>query len=147
MKNFIYLFIILGTTFVYGQENTISFLDLVGNHIQVPKGCVAQSEYEMLACNGTSIKWEYYSEDMLSAVFEEIISIYGDSSTIKTEIKFVSFGSELKGYKFKMGNTYQFFLKGKIKDQALMINLGTPSDISVIDDLDGFLRTVFDEVG
>ncbi|MFC5044192.1 hypothetical protein ACFSTE_12420 [Aquimarina hainanensis] len=147
MKNIFTILLFLTTLSFYGQDsNRIGFLNLVGNHIQVPRGCEAQSEYELQACDGTSIKWEYYSDDMLSAVFDQIISAFEESNGAKTEVTFTSFGSPLKGYKFKMGNSYQYFLMGKIKDQPLMINLGTPKDIAGKDDLSGILGLVFDEV-
>ncbi len=145
MKNILTLVLLLATVSFYGQDKKISFLNLVGNNIQVPKGCQAQSEYELQACNGTSIKWDYYTDDMLSAVFDATISAFGDGNT-KTEVTFTSFGSQLKGFKFKTGTTYQYFLYGTIKDQPLMINLGTPKDIASNDDLDGFLGLFFDEV-
>ncbi|GAA4271334.1 hypothetical protein U6A24_05495 [Aquimarina gracilis] len=145
MKNIFTLVLLLSTLSFYGQDKKVSFLNLVGNNIQVPSGCEAQSEYEMQACDGTSIKWDYYTDDMLSAVFDATISAFAESNSSKTEVTFTSFGEQLKGYKFKMGTTYQYFLKGKIKDQALMINLGTPKDISKTDDLDGFLSLFFDE--
>ena len=147
MKKIFTLVFVLTAFSFYGQSNKITFLDLVGNHIQVPKGCEAKSEYELQACNGTSIKWDYYSDDMLSAVFDATIAAFEESNGSKSAITFKSFGAELTGFKFKMGSTYQFFLKGKIKDQPLMINLGTPSDIATKDDLDMFLRLFFDEVG
>ncbi len=147
MKNIIALALLLATFTFYGQETKrISFLNLVGNHIQVPRGCTAQSEYELQACNGTSIKWEYYSEDMLSAVFDQIIATFEKSNSTKTEITFTSFGAPIKGYKFKIGTTFQYFIMGKIKDQHLMINLGTPDDISGKTDLNGVLKLFFEEV-
>ena len=57
MKKIFTLVFVLSAFSFYGQSNKITFLDLVGNHIQVPKGCEAKSEYELQACNGTSIKW------------------------------------------------------------------------------------------
>ncbi|MBP2830965.1 hypothetical protein J8281_02095 [Aquimarina sp. U1-2] len=145
MKNIITLVLFLVTLSFYGQDNKVSFLNLVGNNIQVPRGCEAQSEYELQACDGTSIKWDYYTDDMLSAVFDATISAFAESNSSKKEITFTSFGSQLKGYKFKMGTTFQYFLHGTIKDQPLMINLGTPKDIASTDDLDGFLSLFFDE--
>lgn len=148
MKKILTFLVVLFCISSYGQDKKrIGFLNLVGNYIQVPKGCSAQSEYELQACNGTSIKWEYYSDDMLSTVFETIISTFEAGNSSKTEISFTSFGAELKGYKFKMGSTFQYFLMGTIKEQPLMINLGTPSDISGKADLEGILKLVFDEVG
>lgn len=146
MKNIFTLVLLLTSISFYSQDKRISFLDFVGNNIQVPRGCEAKSEYELQACNGTSVKWDYYSDDMLSAVFDATISAFAEGNTSKTEITFTSFGFELKGYKFKMGTTFQFFIKGKIKDQALMINFATPSDITNKDDMDNFLRQLFDEV-
>ncbi|WP_378186763.1 hypothetical protein ACE939_00205 [Aquimarina sp. W85] len=147
MKNIFTLTLLMATFSFYGQQQKkISFLDLVGNCIQVPRGCEAQSQYELQACNGTSIKWEYYGDDMLSAVFDQIISTFEESNSSKTPVTFSSFGHQLTGYKFKMGTSYQYFLKGKIKDQPLMINLGTPTNISGKADLDNFLGMVFDEV-
>ncbi|MDY8134444.1 hypothetical protein [Aquimarina sp. 2201CG5-10] len=146
MKNIFTLFLVLSTFSFYGQDKKISFLDLVGNHIQVPRGCQAQSEYELQACNGTTVKWDYYSGDMLSAVFDATITAFEEANGGKTEITFVCFGFELKGYKFKTGTTYQYFIQGKIKDQPLMMNLATPANISVKDDMDNFLRQLFDEV-
>ncbi len=145
MKNIFTLVLLLSTLSFYGQDKKVSFLNLVGNNIQVPRGCEAQSEYELQACNGTSIKWDYYTDDMLSAVFDATISAFAESNSSKTEVTFTSFGGQLKGYKFKMGTTFQYFLQGKIKEQALMINLGTPVDINKTDDLDGFLSLFFDE--
>ncbi len=145
MKNIFTLVLFLLTLSFYGQDKKVSFLNLVGNNIQVPRGCEAQSEYELQACDGTSIKWDYYTDDMLSAVFDATISAFAESNSSKTEVTFTSFGSQLKGYKFKMGTTFQYFLHGKIKDQPLMINLGTPKDIGGKDDLDGFLSLFFDE--
>ncbi|MDH7444792.1 hypothetical protein [Aquimarina sp. 2201CG14-23] len=148
MKNIFTFVLLLATISFYGQDRKrISFLNLVGNHIQVPRGCQAQSEYELQACNGTSIKWDYYSDDMLSAVFDATIDAFGADNASKKEVIFTSFGSELKGYKFQSGTTYQYFLMGKIKDQPLMINLGTPADISANGDLEGFLKLVFEKVG
>lgn len=146
MKNIFTLVLLLTSISFYSQDKRISFLDFVGNNIQVPRGCEAKSEYELQACNGTSVKWDYYSDDMLTAVFDATIDAFAESNTSKTEITFTSFGFELKGYKFKMGTTFQFFIKGKIKDQALMINFATPSDITNKDDMDNFLRQLFDEV-
>ncbi|MCK8521645.1 hypothetical protein M0D21_08695 [Aquimarina sp. D1M17] len=147
MKNIFTIVLLLSALNFYGQDKKVSFLNLVGNNIQVPRGCEAQSEYELQACNGTSIKWDYYTDDMLSAVFDATISAFAEGNTSKTEVTFTSFGSQLKGFKFKMGTTYQYFLKGTIKDQPLMINLGTPTDIANSEDLDGFLSLFFDEVG
>ncbi|WP_299257923.1 hypothetical protein [uncultured Aquimarina sp.] len=148
MKNIFTFVLLLVTISFYGQDRKrISFLNLVGNHIQVPRGCQAQSEFELLACNGTSIKWDYYSDDMLSAVFDATIEAFTASNTSKSEVTFTSFGSPLTGFKFKSGTTFQYFLMGKIKDQPLMINLGTPSDISANDDLEGILKLVFEKVG
>ncbi len=146
MKNIFTLVLFLASLSFYGQDKKVSFLNLVGNNIQVPRGCEAQSEFELQACDGTSIKWDYYSDDMLSAVFDATISAFAESNSSKSEVTFTSFGSQLKGYKFKMGTTFQYFLMGKIKDQPLMINLGTPKDINGNDDLDGFLSLFFDEV-
>lgn len=146
MKNIFTLALLLLSINFYGQEKKISFLDFVGNNIQVPRGCEAKSEYELQACNGTSVKWDYYSDDMLSTVFDATISAFAESNSSKSEITFTAFGYELKGYKFKMGTTFQFFIKGKIKDQPIMINLATPSDINTKDDMDTFLRQLFDEV-
>ena len=139
------LFTIL-TISIYAQDQKISFLDFVGNNIQVPRGCEAKSQYELQACNGISVKWDYYSEDMLSVVFDSTIDAFGQINSSKSDITFTAFGFELKGYKFKLGTTYQYFIKGKVKDQALMINMATPSDINVKDDMDNFLRQLFDEV-
>ncbi len=148
MKSIFTIALLMVTINFYGQDTKrISFLDLVGNHIQVPRGCQAQSEYELLACNGTSIKWSYYSDDMLSAVFDATIDAFGADNSSKTEVVFTSFGSKLTGYKFKSGTTFQYFLKGTIKDQPLMINLGTPMDISNSENLDGVLKLVFEKVG
>ena len=148
MKNIFTFVLLLITVSFYGQEQKrISFLNLVGNHIQVPRGCQAQSEFELQACDGTSIKWDYYSDAMLSAVFDATINAFTAENSSKTEVTFTSFGSQLKGFKFKSGTTFQYFLQGKIKDQPLMINLGTPSDISNDDDLEGILRLFFDKVG
>ncbi len=145
MKNIFTIVLFLVTLSFYGQDKKVSFLNLVGNNIQVPRGCEAQSEYELQACNGTSIKWDYYSADMLSEVFNATISAFGESNSSKSEVTFTSFGAQLKGYKFKMGTTFQYFLQGTIKDQPLMINLGTMVDIASSDDLDGFLSLFFDE--
>jgi len=145
MNRFFTLILLFLTISFYGQNAKISFLSLVGNNIQVPRGCEAQSEYELQACNGTSIKWDYYTEDMLTAVYDATISAFAESNSNKAEVTFTSFGGKLKGYKFKMGTTYQYFLKGMIKDQPLMLNLGTPIDITKTDDLDGFLSLFFDE--
>lgn len=145
MKKIFTLALLFSCVVFYGQEKKISFLDFVGNNIQVPRGCEATSEYEVQACNGTSLKWDYYSDDMLTAVWDATISAFGDTND-KTEITFTSFGAELKGYKFKMGTTFQFFVKGKVNNQALMINLATPADIKSKDDMDTFLRQFFDEV-
>ena len=147
MKNIFTIVLLVVALSSYGQDKKVSFLNLVGNNIQVPNGCVAQSEFELQACNGTSIKWDYYSDDMLSAVFDATISAFAESNSSKSEVTFTSFGSQLKGFKFKMGTTFQYFLMGTIKDQPLMINLGTPLDIKSNDDLDGFLSLFFDEVG
>ncbi len=148
MKSIFTLVLLFITVSFYGQENKrISFLNLVGNHIQVPRGCQAQSEYELLACNGTSIKWDYYSDDMLSEVFNATIDAFSSGNSSKSEVTFTSFGSQLKGYKFQSGNTYQYFLKGKIKDQPLMINIGSPNDISVSENLNGVLKLVLEKVG
>lgn len=146
MKNIFTFVLLLATLSFYGQDKKISFLNLVGNNIQIPNGCEAQSEYELQACNGTSIKWDYYSDDMLTAVFDATITAFAESNTSKKEVVFTSFGAQLKGYKFQMGTTFQYFLQGTIKDQPLMINLGTPKDIATNDDLDGFLSLFFDEV-
>lgn len=146
MKNIFTLVLLFTTITFFGQDKRVSFLDLVGNNIQVPRGCEAQSKYELQACNGTSVKWDYYSDDMLSTVFDATISAFAEGNSTKSEITFTSFGFELKGYKFKMGTTYQFFLKGKIKDQPLMMNIATPADIVGKDDMDNFLRQIFDEV-
>ncbi|TPN81334.1 hypothetical protein [Aquimarina algicola] len=145
MKNIFTFVLLLATLSFYGQDKKISFLNLVGNNIQVPSGCEAKSEYELQACNGTSIKWDYYSDDMLSAVFDATITAFAESNSAKSEVTFTSFGSQLKGFKFKTGTTYQYFLRGTIKDQPLMINLGTHKDIAKTDDLDGFLSLFFDE--
>ncbi len=148
MKNIFTIILLMVAASFYGQEmKRISFLNLVGNHIQVPRGCQAQSEFELLACNGTSIKWDYYSDDMLTAVFDATITAFTESNSSKSEVTFTSFGSQLTGYKFQSGTTFQFFLKGTIKDQPLMINLGTPTDISVDGNLDGVLKLVFEKVG
>jgi len=150
MKNIFTLALLLATISFYGQDKKrISFLNLVGNNIQVPRGCQAQSEYELQACDGTSIKWDYYSEDMLSSIFYQTTLMFseGKSKEEIIEITFTSFGHQLKGFKFKSGNTFQYFLQGKIKDQPLMINLGTRFDISGKDDLEGVLKLVFEEVG
>ncbi|AXT52946.1 hypothetical protein D1818_19760 [Aquimarina sp. BL5] len=150
MKNIFTFVLLLVTIGFYGQDTKrISFLNLVGNHIQVPRGCQAQSEFELQACNGTSIKWDYYSDDMLKDVFYATISAFaeGKSEDERSEVIFTSFGSELKGFKFKFGNTFQYFLQGKIKDQPLMMNLGTPADISANGDLEGILKLVFEKVG
>jgi len=127
----------------------ISFLNLVGNNIQVPRGCEALSVYELQACNGTSIKWDYYSDDMLSAVFNATIEAFAADNSTKVQVTFTSFESQLTGYKFKMGESFQYFLKGTIKGQPLMMNLGTLTDISGTSDLEGLLRLFFDsaEVG
>jgi len=146
MKKILTFVLLITAVISYGQDQEIGFLNLVGNNIQVPNGCKAVSEYEMQACNGTSIKWDYYSSDMLSAVFDATISSFSESNSSKSEVTFTSFGAQLKGYKFKMGTTFQYFLHGTIKDQPLMINLGTPTDIATNDDLDGFLSLFFDEV-
>ncbi|GAA4113249.1 hypothetical protein GCM10022393_12140 [Aquimarina addita] len=135
------------TVSFYGQEASakrISFLNLVGNNIQVPRGCEAQSEYELQACNGTSIKWDYYSDDMLSAVFDATIEAFGADNSSKTQVTFTSFEAQLTGFKFKTGEAFQYFLKGTIKGQPLMINLGTPTDITGTSDLEGFLKLFFD---
>jgi len=127
MKN-IFTFVLLFTALsFYGQDKKVSFLNLVGNNIQVPRGCEATSEYELQACDGTSIRWDYYSADMLKDVFYATITAFteGKSDDAATEVTFTSFGSQLKGYKFKMGTTFQYFLQGTIKDQPLMMNLGT----------------------
>jgi len=142
LYSLILLFSVLGS---YGQDKKISFLSLVGNNIQVPRGCEAQSEYELQACNGTSIKWDYYTQDMLDAVYDATITAFAESNSSKSDVTFTSFGAQLKGVKFKMGTTYQYFLQGSIKDQPLMINLGTFIDITKTDDLDGFLSLFFDE--
>ncbi len=148
MKNTFTIILLFTTLCFYGQDKKISFLDLVGNNIQVPRGCEAQSVYELQACNGTSIKWDYYNTEMLSEVFNATITAFSESNDSKTEVSFTSFGGKLTGYKFKMGTTFQYFLMGTIKDQPLMINLGTPKDITKSDDLnDGFLSLFFDEVG
>ncbi|WP_298543118.1 hypothetical protein [uncultured Aquimarina sp.] len=150
MKNIFTFVLLFATISFYGQDKKrISFLNLVGNHIQVPRGCQAQSEFELQACNGTSIKWDYYSDDMLKDVFYATISAFaeGKSNDEQSEVTFTSFGSELKGFKFKFGSTFQYFLQGKIKDQSLMINLGTPADISANGDLEGILKLVFEKVG
>lgn len=147
MKKIITLLLLLVTVSFYGQDKKrIGFLNLVGNHIQVPRGCEAFSEYELQACDGTSIKWDYYSNDMLSAVFDATIEAFGESAG-KTEIIFTSFGSQLKGYKFKSGETFQYFLQGTIKNQPLMINLGTPTDLSPNSEIEGFLKLIFEKVG
>jgi len=118
MKNIFTFVLLLATISFYGQDKKrISFLNLVGNHIQVPRGCQAQSEFELQACNGTSIKWDYYSDDMLSAVFDATIDAFAAGNASKTEVIFTSFGSQLKGFKFKSGTTFQYFLMGKIKDR------------------------------
>jgi len=148
MKNIFTFVLLLATISFYGQDKKrISFLNLVGNHIQVPRGCQAQSEFELQACKGTSIKWDYYSDDMLSAVFDATIEAFTEGNSSKTAVTFTSFGSQLTGFKFKSGTTFQYFLMGKIKEQPIMINLGTPSDISANDDLEGILKLVFEKVG
>ncbi|UZO80972.1 hypothetical protein NBT05_00470 [Aquimarina sp. ERC-38] len=148
MKSILTCALLLFSMYFYGQDQKrIGFLDLVGNHIQVPRGCEALSEYELQACDGTSIKWDYYSEDMLSAVFDATISAYGESAKTKTEVTLTSFGSQFTGYKFQTGETFQYFLKGKIGDRALMFNLGTPINISSNNDLNGILSMVFEKVG
>jgi len=146
MKNIFTLAMLCCCMCFYGQDKKVSFLDLVGNNIQVPKGCNAASEYELQACNGLTIKWDYYSEDMLTAVFDATIGAFSEGNSTKSKIKFTAFGFELKGFKFKMGTTYQYFIQGKIKDQALLMSFASPANIAVKDDMDNFLRQVFDEV-
>ena len=84
---------------------------------------------------------------MLADVFNATIDAFAAGNTSKTEVTFTSFGSQFKGYKFKMGTTFQYFLQRKIKDQPFMINLGTPTDISSNENLNGLLKLVFEKVG
>lgn len=148
MKNIFTLILLLVATSFYAQEpaaKRISFLNLVGNNIQVPRGCEAQSEYEIQACDGTSIKWDYYSDDMLSAVFDATIDAFSADNTDKTQVTFTSFEAQLTGFKFKMGESFQYFLRGTIKGQPLMMNLGTRTNITGSEDLEGFLKLFFDD--
>lgn len=148
MKNIFTLVLLFASLSFYGQNKKVSFLNLVGNNIQIPSGCEARSEYELQACNGTSIKWDYYSKDMLSDIFYATITAFSEGRDDKdiVEITLTSFESKLTGYKFNMGTTYQYFVQGVIKDQPLMMSIGTPVNISTNDDLDGFLSLFFDEV-
>ncbi|WP_459211044.1 hypothetical protein [Aquimarina rhabdastrellae] len=153
MKRIFTLILVFTSISFFAQDKKITFLDLAGNYIQVPKSCKATSEYELLACDGTSIQWSYYSEDLLQAVSEQIITSYEQSAAgaSKSAFSAKSYGGQLTGVKFeqKSGShmTYQYFLSGKIKDKGVMMTVGTNTNITSMDELSGILKLIFEEIG
>ncbi len=154
MKRIFTLILLFVSISIFAQgEKRIGFLNLAGNYIQVPKGCSATSEYELLACDGTSVQWSYYSDDLLSAVSDQLILSYEEkmAGASKSPLTVKSYGGVLKGYKFeeKDGDhsVYQYFLFGKIKDKSVFMTIGTPSNIVSTSDLNGVLKLIIEEIG
>jgi hypothetical protein len=145
-KTFILIFITLSINSFGQSEKRIDSLNYANIKIATPSNCEAKSEYELLNCDGTSVQWLYLNKEMLKVVPNQFIGQFKNQRTTKKQIemKVESFGSELKGYKFKMkksGKTsYRIIVYGIVNNQPLLLNIGTQSNIKKDLDLNDFLK-------
>lgn len=149
MKKLLVLGLIAFCMNAFGQSGVnIGFLDFAGNKIEVPKKCQAKSEYELKDCDGVSIQWLYLDQSMQESVPRQLVDQFTTQSTTKKreEITVESFGSELSGYKFHIkdakGSSYRIIVYGTVNDQALLLNIGSKSDIKKTSDLNSFLKKI-----
>ena len=149
MKRIVVLALIIISNNAFSQtENQIDSLSFAHIKIAVPENYQAKSEYELLDYDGISIQWLYSNKEMLEPMASQVIGHFSNKKTTKkqTELKVESFGSELKGYKFKIKNSngisYRIIVYGTVNNQPLILNIRTTSDINETDDLNEFLKTI-----
>src|SRR5690606_30235530 len=131
LTTFVIVQIALGTSLTWAQER-IDSLTYAKATIKVPEGCLTESEYQILDCNGFSAQWLYLSEEMVKqGVNEQIFSQFEQQITYETKknIKFTSQNQKFKGSKYLLVNgTTRIIGFGRVNGIPLILNLGFEKD-------------------
>ncbi len=146
MKKLLLIAIILFINNIYSQSDEgITKLDYANIEIDIPENCSAKSKYELLNCDGISIQWIYLNQAMLKSVPEQFIKNFSKKTKSKEQIKLISFGSELKGFKFTYKNPEslnRIIVYGTVNKQPLILNIGSENELSETSDLNDFLKKI-----
>jgi len=146
MKNLLLIFCLLFISNSFSQTNEeIKMLEYANIEIEVPDKFTAKSKYELLDCNGISVQWIYFNQEMLKSASEQVIKKYSENSKSKEKIEVVSFGSELKGYKFTSKNSESWnriIVYGTVNKQPLILNVASEDELWSITDSNEFLKKI-----
>lgn len=127
LTTFVIVQIALATSVSWAQER-IDSLTYAKAAIKVPEGCLTESEYQILDCNGFSAQWLYLSEEMVEQrVNEQIFSQFEQQITYETKknIKFTSQNHNFKGFKYLLANGNTRIIGfGRVNEIPLILNLG-----------------------
>lgn len=142
MKKFILIACIFYINNIHSQSSEkIITLD----YANIEENCSAKSKYELLGCDGISIQWIYLNQVMLKSVPEQFIKQFSKKTKSKEQIKLISFGSELKGFKFTYKNSKslnRIIVYGTVNKQPLILNIGSENELNETSDLNEFLKKI-----
>lgn len=127
MRILIILFFLFTSVSLPAQEK-LSHLAYGKVAIAVPGECFANSEFEILDCQGFSAQWLYLSEEMVEQgvhdQFAKQITTQLDFTKKKT-IKFTSQGELFKGNIYSLANgKTRIIAFGRVTNIPLILNLG-----------------------
>lgn len=141
MKKIIFVILILLNISVFAQEK-IEKLQYAKTEIEVPKNCVAKSEYEILDCNGFSAQWLFLNDEMVKQKINEQLSNQLEQQLdykSKKSIKFTSQNQAFEGTKYKMKNgALRIIGFGRVNEIPLILNLGFQNEPKNNDELTDF---------
>lgn len=143
---FLVPFLLFSLSGVSQAEKEIDSLNYAGFKIAAPDGCKAASEYELLDCDGTSVQWLYLNEEMLDTIPEQFLEQFSKhpSTRKRSKITVHSLGSELKGFKFRMKDSYRIIVYGTVKTQPLLLNIGSDMNLKKTAELNSFLKEIIE---
>lgn len=110
--------------------------------IEIPTGCSAKSEYEILDCNGFSAQWLFLNEEMVKQGIQKQLLLQMDQQLqykMKKSFMFTSQGQKFKGNKYTLADGKTRIIGfGKVDDIPLILNLGFDKNPKNNDDLTDF---------
>lgn len=139
---------LLLTTTAFGQTSTkVDSLSFCFNKYKVPKGCIAESKYQV-KCDNYSMDWLYMNKQMLQYMPDQFINqLAGQMKKFKKEpITCYLLDKEVKGYKISFktenGTGYQLIAYGTVNGQPVLVQLSLNTDPKTNDDISEFPRQI-----
>jgi hypothetical protein len=146
MNKFLLIFFLLFSNNIFSQsEKEVKFLDYANNKIEVPKNCSSMSEYQLLNCDGISVRWMHVDQKELKLASEQLINKFSKKYKYKERIEVISFGATLKGYKFSYKNSKSWnriIVFGIVNKQPLILNVASEDELIAISNSNEFLKKI-----